>query len=151
MGNLIYKVKDDIDINVFGRNDFDLFPETTNVVFKFVPQELESDIVQGSLRGIYNNQNWRTKFYDKFKDRIKKAIGLKYNRRGEAILNEKFKQTLTNWRVQIDFDDRWIGFTSADPFDHNVYYAKSVLDTYCADVIQKLTELDLIEVIEVEE
>ena len=151
MGNLIYKVKDDIDINVFGRIDFDLFPETNNVIFKVVPQDIESDIVQGTLRGIYANQEWRTKFYDKYKSRIKEVIGLKYNKRGEPILNEKFKNVLFNWRIQIDFDDRWIGFTSADPFDHNIYYAKQVLDTYCETVIKDLLEKDLIETIEVEQ
>ena len=102
------------------------------------------------MKGIYSNLEWKEKFYDKHKDRIKEAIGLKYNRKGEVVLTKKFKEFLANWRIQIDFDDRWIGFTSADPFDHNVYYAKQVLDNYCGDVIKDLLEKELIEVIEVE-
>ena len=149
MGNLIYKVKDNVEINSFSK-DFDLFPGTDNVIFKIVPQPLESEIVQGTLKGIYNNPNWRTQFYDKFKDRIKNATGLKYNKRGEAIMNDKFVATLTNWRIQIDFDDGWIGFTSADLFDQNIYYNKSVLDKFCEEIIQDLLQKDLIEIIEVE-
>lgn len=150
MGNLIYKVKDNIDINVFGRIGYDLFPETNNVVIKFVEQDIKSDIVQGTLRGIYQNKNWKEQFYDKYEDRIKEIMGLRYNKKGKAILTKKFKEYLVSWRIQIDFDDRWIGFTSADPFDHNIYYAKQVLDTYCETVIKDLLEKDLIEVIEVE-
>lgn len=150
MGNLIYKVKDEIEINVFNK-DFDLFPGTSSVIFKLVPQKLESDIVQGTLNGFYRNQKWRTEFYDRFKDRIKESTGLKYNRRGEPIFNKKFTNMLINWRIQIDFEDRWIGFTSADPFDHQIFYGKKVLDTYCKDVIDDLLEKGLIEVFEVEE
>lgn len=150
MGNLIYKVKDNIDINEFGKIGYDIFPQSNDIVFKFVPQPLEGEVVQGSLNGIYNNQKWIKQFYNANKKRVKEAIGLKYNKKGEAVLTKRFVEVLTNWRIQIDFEDRWVGFKSLDPFDNQVFYAKQVLDLYCEEEIKFLLEKGVIETIEVE-
>ena len=149
MSDLIYKVKDNININDFGKIGYDIFPQTNDVVFKFIPQPLDGEVVQGSLNGIYNNPEWRTKFYNPNKKRVKESIGLKYNRRGEAILNKRFVEVLTNWRVQIDFEDRWVGFKSLDPFDNQIFYAKDVLDRYCGEEIKFLLDKGVLETAEV--
>lgn len=150
MSDKVYKIKDNIDINYFGTINYDLFPNTTSIVFKIIPQPIEGELAQATLKNIYNNPLWKERFYEKYKKRLIQELGLKYGKDGKAILSKKFESILTKWRIQIDFqDDRWVGFTSLDFFDNSVYYNTKVLDKYCHDEIQFLKSLDLLEEVDV--
>lgn len=164
MGNVIYKLKEDIDLNLLMELDYDLIPgshrveeidgEATlvgGVFVKIVPQDIESDPVKGSLNGIYNNPNWKEQIYKKNPAKFFKVLGLRYNKKGEAVLTKKFKTVITSWRLQIDTDDGWVGFTSADKFDQEIFYHKSILDKYCGEHIEALKEKGIIEEYEVVE
>lgn len=164
MGNVIYKLQDGLDLNKLKEAGFDLVPGSEKIdevegesvlvggVFvKVVPQALDSDPVKGSLNGLYNNPNWKEKMYKPNAARFFKVLGLKYNKKGEAVMTEKFKTVLTSWRIQIDTDDGWVGFTSADKFDQAIFYAKKVLDDYCSEDIKFMKENQIIEETEVNE
>lgn len=147
----VYRIKEGTNLNKFNDYDFDIIPANEPILVKIVPQDFDGELVQGSLKNIYNNGEWRSQIYAKHKDKIQNALDLSY-RRGKAVITEKFKHVLTDWRIQIEpFSDGWLGFASMDVFDRKVYYASHVLDKYCADEIKTLLDADLIELVEVEQ
>ena len=164
MGDMIYRLKDGIDLNGLAGLDYTLIPGTEvisgdgeermligGVFVKIAPQELEGEVVQGSLNGIYNNPKWKEAMYSKNPAKFFKVLGLKYNKKGQAVLTRKFKDVITSWRIQIDTEDGWVGFTSADKFDQNIFYGKTLLDKYCEKQINELKEKGLIEEYELSE
>lgn len=153
MKNTIYKVKDETDINEFGKIGYDMMPDNPYTIFKFIEQPLDGKLAQDALKYIYENPSWKEKIYKKHKDAIRSTLGLRFNRRtGKAIINDKFKNILTMWRIEIEMNgDRWVGFTSLDQFDSNVFYGKQVLNEYCKEEIESLKEKGFIEEIEVEQ
>ena len=114
----------------------------------FVPQPLDGELVQGTLNGVYNDPAWKDRFYTNHKKLFKEKIGLTYSSAGKAILTKKFKKILTQWRVQIEFDFKYLEMMSLDPFDGAAYNNAVVLDKYCGKLIDELKELDFIERVE---
>lgn len=153
MKNTVYKIKNDIDINEFGKIGYDIMPNSSYTVFKFVEQPIDGKLAQDALQYIYENPSWKEKIYKKNKSAIRETLGLRFNRRtGKAIINEKFKNVLIMWRIEIEMNgDRWVGFTSLDQFDSNVFYGKQVIDEYCKQEIELLKEKGFVEEIEVEQ
>lgn len=117
---------------------------------KVIEQPLGSGPVQYLLNNFYENKNWRKLFYNKNKKEMKEKLKLFYDKKGKIIYNDDFVEMLTTWFIEID-ETKWIGLTSADQFDTNVFYNKKILDTYCQKEIEKLKEHDLIEEFIVEE
>ncbi len=147
----VYRIKEGTDLSKFRDLGYEAFDSDPPTLIKIVPQDINGDLCVGSLNGIYNNPEWRTKIYSYHRKEIEKALGLKY-RHGKAVLGERFKHVLTDWRIQIEpTTDGWLGFSSMDPFDRKIYYASVHLDTYCADEIKTLLDNDLIELIDVEQ
>lgn len=147
----VYRIKEGIDLNKFGERDYEILPSENPILIKVIPQDIDSELCQGTLNNIYNNGEWRAKIYAKHKDTISQALDLTY-KRGKAVLTDKFKRVLTDWRIQIEpFTDGWIGFASMDVFDKNVYYASNILEKYCADEIKALLDADMIELVPVEQ
>lgn len=154
--NTVYRVKENVDINEFGKIGYDLIPNGGRTIIKIIEQPIDGELAHKMLEQMYENQQWKDLFYKKHKQALRDTLGLRYNKRtGKAILNEKFSNVLTKWYITIDLDvddDRWIGFRSLDKFDTSVFYsAKEVLDKYCAEEIKMLKEKDFIEEIEVGE
>ncbi|WP_281512246.1 hypothetical protein [Mammaliicoccus vitulinus] len=147
--NIIYKLKNNKEcLQQLLDNGWQYIPETNNtLIFKYVRQPLDSDLVQGSLNNIYNNPEWKEKFYKKHKKILKEKLDLEYNYwTDKAKLSKEFCDILTLWNMQCSiYDDCFIGFTSLDPFDTNVYYNKKILDKYCTEEIHFLLENNLIE------
>lgn len=153
MKNKIYKIKDSTDLNEFGRLGYDIVSGESATLIKFIPQPIDGKLAKDALQYIYENPEWKEKVYNKHKKMFRTDLGLRYNREGKAILSKMFTEILTKWRIQIEVgptDDKWIGFTSSDRFDHTVFYGKQILDTYCSEEIQSLLEKGLIEEIEVD-
>lgn len=147
----VYRIKEGVDLNKFGERDYEILPSENPILIKVIPQDIEGELCQGTLNNIYNNGEWRAKIYAKHKETISQALDLTY-KRGKAVLTDKFKRVLTDWRIQIEpFTDGWIGFASMDVFDKNVYYASNILEKYCADEIKALLDADMIELIPVEQ
>lgn len=147
----VYRVKEGVDLNKFADKGYDIIPAENPILVKIIPQDFDGELVQGTLKNIYNNGEWRAKIYAKHKDIISEQLGLKY-KRGKAIISDRFKHVLTDWRIQIEpFTDGWLGFASMDVFDKNVYYASNHLEKYCADELKDLLDSDMIELIEVEQ
>lgn len=147
----VYRIKEGVDLNKFGERDYEILPSENPILIKVIPQDIDGELCQGTLNNIYNNGEWRAKIYAKHKDTISQALDLTY-KRGKAVLTDKFKRVLTDWRIQIEpFTDGWIGFASMDVFDKNVYYASNILEKYCADEIKALLDADMIELIPVEQ
>lgn len=147
----VYRIKEGVDLNKFGERDYEILPSENPILIKVIPQDIDGELCQGTLNNIYNNGEWRAKIYAKHKDTISQALDLTY-KRGKAVLTDKFKRVLTDWRIQIEpFTDGWIGFASMDVFDKNVYYASNILEKYCADEIKALLDADMIELVPVEQ
>nr|DAR59168.1 MAG TPA: hypothetical protein [Caudoviricetes sp.] len=147
----VYRIKEGVDLNKFGERDYEILPSENPILIKVIPQDIDGELCQGTLNNIYNNGEWRAKIYAKHKDTISQALDLTY-KRGKAVLTDKFKRVLTDWRIQIEpFTDGWIGFASMDVFDKNVYYASNILEKYCAGEIKALLDADMIELIPVEQ
>lgn len=147
----VYRIKEGVDLNKFGERDYEILPSENPILIKIIPQDIDGELCQGTLNNIYNNGEWRAKIYAKHKDTISQALDLTY-KRGKAVLTDKFKRVLTDWRIQIEpFTDGWIGFASMDVFDKNVYYASNILEKYCADEIKELLDADMIELVPVEQ
>lgn len=150
----VYKLKDDVDVNKFGELGYDIvpLPDSSVVLIKLVPQDFNSDLVQGSLAGIYNNPDFINRIYTPNKKTFVDGCGLTYDKNGKAKLTKKFVSMLTTWRIQIEpFGDKWIGFSSMDPYDSRIYYASRHLEQYCTEDMKLLKDNDLIERILVQE
>lgn len=147
----IYKIKENIDLSKLEEIGYTLFEDTFTAV-KVVKQPLEGAATQYLLNSYYENPKWIKSIYKPSKKRLKKELGLEYSKENKLIFNEKLIEMLTTWFIQIDkSEDKWVGFTSGDKFDTNVFYGKKVLDTYCSEEIKLLKENDLIEELYVEE
>lgn len=147
----VYKIKDE-----FTKDDLvDLGFEEINsadheIYVKVLRQPLESELPQSIINGFYNNPNWKEKIYKPNRVLLEKAMKLYYDDDGKVIINKDIEDIVCEWRIQVDLiDDRWLGFTSGDPFDREVFYSTKVLDRYCGDEIQNM--LQYIDVIEVDE
>lgn len=146
----VYRLKEGIDLNKLSDLGFDIIPSEPIILVKIVPQDFDGELCQGTLQNIYNNSEWRAKFYDMNRKEVSKTLDLHY-RNGKAKITEKFRHVLTDWRIQIELSDGWLGFTPLDPYERRVYFSSNHLDTYCADEIKKMLDMDLIELFEVEE
>lgn len=143
----VYKLKSDIDLNELAKLDYDVAttPDGNIVFFKIVPQDVDGELVKMQLEQVYENPKWISMFYKKHRKELRSKLGLSY-KNDKAIMTNKFKEVLTNWRIQIEpSDDGWIGFKSYDRFDNTFFYGKNVLDKYCGEEIKKLKESELIE------
>lgn len=149
---LIYRVKEDVDLNEFAKLDWHVIPGESISFIKIVEQPVDGDLYNLLLNNFYKNEKWKERVYKKYKKNIVEAIGLKYNKNGIIKYNEKLEMALVSWRLEFSpSENYWLGLKSADPFDRNYYYSKIILDKYCSEDIAKLKELGLIEEIEVEE
>ena len=147
----VYKIKENVDLNKLEEIGYTLFEDTFTAV-KVVTQPLEGAAVQHLLNNYYENPKWIKSVYKNSKKRLKKELGLEYSKENKLIFTQKLIEILTTWFIQIDkSEDKWVGFTSGDKFDTNVFYGKKVLDTYCQEEIELLKKHDLIEELYVEE
>lgn len=148
----VYKIKEGADLNKFAEKGYEIVQVGSYpVMIKIIPQDFDGELVQGTLKNIYNNNEWRKRIYSYHKKAIKEALDLDY-KRGKAVITDKFRHVLTDWRIQVEiFDDAWLGFKSMDKFEQKIYYNSCYLDRYCADEIKDLLADDLIELIEIEQ
>ena len=131
----VYKIKENVDLNEFANIGYDVNPGLTHlVIFKFIPQHIDSRPVRFLLETYYENKQWKKNFYDKNRKEFIKTLGLKYDKKtGEIIMNETFELVLSNWRIEIDVDeDGWVGFAPFDPYNANVFFGSKILDDFCS-------------------
>ena len=148
----VYKIKDDLTQEQLEDAGF-LTQEIEGEIqyVCFVPQELDSDLPQ-SLVNIYQNPQWRRKFYfGENKKELKNTLGIEFdNKKGKLKMSDKLKQTLCLWNVQFMDNDRMLTLTSFDPFDSKAFCNPKVLEQYCGKLIKELKEKDFIEEVEVD-
>lgn len=148
----VYKLKDDSTdtLNKVAECGFDLI-DGTLIMFKIVPQPLDSEPVQALLDKYYNNIEWQQRFYKYHRKDFIKDFDLKYDNKGRIKDSKKFKQMLCAWRIEIDpKDDYWLGFRAMDPHISFAWYGAYYMDKYCLEEINKLKEVGVIEEIEVD-
>lgn len=152
MGEFIYRLKKDVDLNKLGELGWDIAPCQNGMIFmKYSVQPLDSDLPNQLLNAYYKNPFWIEKFYKKNKKRFKEKIDLRYDRKGNIMKSKHFEKTLTHWVIEIEeYEEGWICISPYDDFCKNSFYGKQVLDKYCTEDIKKLKEADLIEEFEVE-
>lgn len=141
--NTVYKLKKNFDEEKLKELGY-IYLEDSKDFVKVIEQPLGSGPVQYLLNNYYENKKWRKLFYNKNKKEMKDKLKLNYDRKGNIIYNDEFVEMLTTWFIEID-ETNWVGLTSADQFDTNVFYNKKVLDSYCEKEIEILKEHDLIE------
>ena len=147
----VYKIKENVDLSKLEELGYVLFEDTFTAI-KVCKQPLDSGPVQYLFNSYYKNKKWQKIIYKKDKKTFKKELNLQYDKENEPIMNEKFVEMLTTWFIQIDkSEDKWVGLTSGDKFDSNVFYGKKVLDSYCKNEIELLKQNDLIEELTIEE
>lgn len=148
----IYQVKKDADLNEFGKNGYDIIPSTNYLLVKAVELPWDSKLVQAKLENVYANPEWKAKFYNNHKKMFRDTLHLKYHKNGEVVLSKPFKQMLQTWLIEINFgEDGWVGFTTVDQNDRNVYYNKDTIYEHFKDEMDILLNNNLIEEIEVEQ
>lgn len=148
--NEIYVLKSDInfdDLIKLGFEEAPLESAASSVFVKPIVFDYESELPQSLINNFYKNPKWKKKIYDPNRDLIREELGISYEK-GELIISDQLKEIVCEWRIQIDLQDMWIGFTSGDPFDQQIFYGKPILDKYCSDIIKDME--GLIEVVEVE-
>lgn len=120
-----------------------------DVLYKPVRIPFDSRPLQSIIEMFYNNPEWQ-KLADF--ERLK-SIGFEFEdiydeTQGKMvkklIITDEVIDILTNWRVQVDFEDKILGFTLSS--DAPVFCdANNVLDKYCRKTINKLLEKKYIE------
>jgi len=148
----IYKVKEGKTIKDFlplEDNGFEV-NAINEMVLKQVNQSLYGEAVNFLLKNIYNNPEWKKKFYDKNKKMFLKEYKLKY-KNGEIVMNESFEKLLTTWFLIIEMEDGWVGFTHCDKRNRMVYYGSKVIEKYCPSELFMLLSNGLIEEVEITE
>lgn len=153
MGDIVYRIKSDADLNKLGELGWDVIPnEKGELTFlKFAVQPINGELVKQLLDNYYKNEEWKKLVYKNYKKEFKDKIGLRYDKKGNIVPSKKFNKALTHWILEINENDKWIGFQTYDPLDMSIYYAKVNLDKYCEEDIKILKENDLIEEFEVTE
>lgn len=147
---IVYKLKKDINLSKLEEIGYTLFNNDFTAI-KVSKQDLNSGTVQYLMNCYYKNEKWKKDIYKKNKKRFQEEIGLKYDKQ-QIVMNEKFVEMITTWFIQIDKDEeKWIGLTSGDKYDSNVFYNQKILDTYCKEEVELLKKNDLIEEFYVEE
>ena len=120
-----------------------------NVLYKPVRIPFDSRPLQSIIEMFYNNPEWQ-KLADfeglksigfEFEDIYDETQGKMVKK---LIITDEVINILTNWRVQVDFEDKILGFTLSN--DAPVFCdANNVLDKYCRKTINKLLEKKYIE------
>ena len=149
---IVYRLKEDVDYNSLAEHGYDVVPYELGsmVFFKIIPQDLSGIAVNSMLNNFYTNPKWKEKYYTgKTKKILKNNLGLEYDKEGNIKFNEKFETMLKSWKIEINSEDNWLGFSNMDSFDQNVYYGKSILDQCCGEEIQNLLEKGIIEEVDV--
>lgn len=144
-----YKIKDGITKEELEKAGFlSVEDNGETYLFCFVQQDINNDLVK-SLISIYENKEWQKKNYKgKTKQIVKETIGLKLDRKGKVIMNERFKSFVTMWRVQFSLSQRLIYLTSLDPYDRTAFCNYKTIEQYCAKLIDELKAKDFIEFVE---
>lgn len=156
-----YRVKEGLlkgmeDLNKFGEIGYELVPfkngeEDDYILIKVCKQPFDSEIVQGSLKNIYNNKQWKSMYYNKNKDKISKTLDLHYQG-GKAVLTEKFKNVLQNWQLRIwcPLTDGVLSVHSGDPFEGREWRSAKNVEEIASEEIIRLMDLGYIEPINIE-
>lgn len=156
-----YKIKDGVvaemeDLNKFAEMGFDLVPFDNDggqdyILVKICKQDFDGEIVQGSLKNIYNNPSWRDGFYKKHKKNIENAYGLKY-KNGKAVLSDKFRAVLQNWQLRIwsPFDKGILTVHSGDPFEAMEWRNAQTVESIAGNEIDELLAKGYIEPVNLE-
>ena len=156
-----YRIKegllnDEEDLNKFGELGYELVPFDNSgtsdyILIKVCKQPFDSEIVQGSLKNIYNNKQWKSMYYNKNKEKISKTLDLHYQG-GKAVLTEKFKNVLQNWQLRIwsPLTDGVLSVHSGDPFEAREWRSAKNVEEIAADEIIRLMDLGYIEPINIE-
>lgn len=120
-----------------------------DVLYKPVRIPFDSRPLQSIIEMFYNNPEWQ-KLADfeglksigfEFEDIYDEAQGKMVKK---LIITDEVINVLTNWRVQVDFEDKILGFTLSS--DAPMFCdANNVLDKYCRKTINKLLEKKYIE------
>lgn len=144
MADIVYKIKDGTEIGDFLTLGYDLVEN--NMLIKVIEVDDKNELSLYLFKKYYNNPNWRTKIYEPNKKAIVDAIDLKYNKYGDVRPSRKLDKMMHNWNIIIDLqDDIWLGFSSSDPFDQEVFYNKKLFDKHFASEIELLKKHDLID------
>ena len=146
----VYALKKNIDFKELEALGYTYFSEQDTVA-KLVTQPLNGKAVESIMNNYYCNYEWIEKIYNEHQDIFIKKLGLKYNKNKKPRMTKRFKEVLESWFIQIESDDRWLGFTSYDNMDPHVFYACSVLDEFCAEEIENLKYFDFIEELEIKD
>lgn len=147
---MIYKIKNEITEEQLTQAGF-LMEETEDnekYYYCFVSQDLNGELAQGSLKGIYSNPDWIKNFYEPHKDIIADVLGLKYSKKGKPIMSKQFINTLTRWRVEFNFEEKMLYLKSLDPWDAVGYSNTEVIDKFCGKLVMELNDLNLIDKVE---
>lgn len=147
----VYKIKDEVDNNVFGEIGYEMIPTADYTIVKVYELGIDHDLPQYKIKQFYGNPEWRDKIYKPNRKVFRERFDLRYDKGGNLKLTPKFTEMITNWQVLIELKgDRWVGFSSLDMSDTSIYYNKELLDKYFPEEIALLKERDLIEEVEVE-
>ena len=120
-----------------------------DVLYKPIRIPFDSRPLQSIIEMFYNNPEWQKladfeglksigfEFEDIYDETDRKMVK-------KLIITDEVIVILTNWRVQVDFEDKILGFTLSS--DAPVFCdANNVLDKYCRKTINKLLEKKYIE------
>lgn len=149
MANVVYRIREGIELNEFLLLGYDIVDNS--MLMKIVEVDDTNELSNYLMKKYYTNIKWIEQIYNPNKKEIAKIIDLKYDKYGQIRHSKKLDQMIHNWTLMFDLEDLWLGFTSSDPFDQEVFYNKILLDKHFEDEIKTLKELNLIEEFEVED
>lgn len=147
MANTVYRIREGIELNEFLMLGYDIVDNAS--LMKIIEIDDLNELSNYLMKKYYTNEQWIEQIYKPNKKAISKTIDLKYDKYGQIRPSKKLDQMIHNWTIIVDFEDLWLGFTSSDPFDQQVFYNKILLDTHFESEIKMLKEHNLIEEFEI--
>lgn len=115
-----------------------------NILYKPVRIPFESRPIQSIIEMFYNNPKWQEladfeglktigfEFEDVYDETLGKMVK-------KLIITDEVIKRLTDWRVQVNYEDKLLGFTLSS--DAPLFCdANNVLDKYCHKTVNKLLE-----------
>lgn len=101
----------------------------------------------------FNSKNFAEQVLDKEAIKFLRKAGIKYDRNGKLIENDKLKEVASTWHLEIIVDGyevTWVGFTT-DLINYPVtFYNSGLIEKYCPELLKELIDNDCVELIEVE-
>lgn len=152
-----YKIKKGINFKKFKTQyNFDRLPESisgnSKILFKIVKVDFDSDPSKLVL-DILNDPKY-LKFLDA--QGIKLSDEFKYEtiydedgkEKNSLIITDYVKEFCTTWRVEFEYCDRILEFTTGNMSFPYAFISKRILDKFCSEQIKDLIEDKIIEEVE---